>query len=309
VHSPVHVALILAVLTGGLFSRLSAQLPAPTSAPPPAARPPVARALASETPSDRPFPPHRVAGNLYFVGTAGLGVYLVTTPDGHALINGVYPQSVPLVRASIEQLGFNMRDIKVMLNSHAHPDHVSGNADLKALTGADVLVMDDDVEVIRTGGRSDFQYSNQELYPPGPVDRVLQDRDHVTLGGMDLLAMKTPGHTRGCTTWTFKVTDGSRTLDVVILCSINFNPGYRLVDNTAWPGIAGGFAHTYRAVSALPADIWLAPHTFMFGLTQKFEKSQQPGAANAYIDPDGYRAYVTARRSDFLEEFRRQMTP
>jgi metallo-beta-lactamase class B len=136
---------------------------------------------------------------------------------------------------------------------------------------------------------------------------VLHDGERVSLEATTLTALKTPGHTRGCTTWTFAVTDAGATRDVVILCSINFNPGYTLVDNQAWPGIAAGFAHTYRAVTALHADIWLAPHTFMFGLTEKFAKLQAGGGSNPYVDPDGYTAYVAARRTDFLEEFARQM--
>jgi glyoxylase-like metal-dependent hydrolase (beta-lactamase superfamily II) len=128
--------------------------------PPAPARggPPPARALAADAPADESFPAHRIAGNLYYVGTRGLAVYLLTSPAGHILINGTYPASVPLVRASVESLGFRMADIKLLLNSHAHPDHVSGNADLKALTGASVLIMDEDVNVIRSGGRTDFQY-------------------------------------------------------------------------------------------------------------------------------------------------------
>ena len=277
----------------------------PPPTPPPGALPP--RALASEVPADASFQPHKIAGNLYYVGTRGLAVYLLTTPVGHILINAVYPASVPLVRASVEALGFRMADIELMVNSHAHPDHVSGNADLKALTGASVLVMDDDVEVIKSGGRSDFQYANQENFPPGPVDRVLHDGDQVSLGGTTLTAVKTPGHTRGCTTWAFSVTDAGRSYNVVILCSINFNPGYRVVDNEAWPGIAGGFAHTYRAVAALHPDIWLAPHTFMFGLTDKFARLQAGTGSNPYVDPEGFTSYVAARRTEFLEEFARQM--
>jgi metallo-beta-lactamase class B len=271
--------------------------------------PPAPRALASQAPADMPFQPHQIAGNLYYVGTSGLGVYLITTPQGHILINGVYPASVPLVRASVETLGFKMTDIKLMLNSHAHPDHVSGNADLKALTGASVLVMDDDVDVIKTGGKSDFQYAAQENYPPGPVDRVLHDGEHVKLGDMDLTAVKTPGHTRGCTTWTFSVIDAGRPQNVVILCSINFNPGYKLVDNAQWPQIAAGFTHTYKTVAALPVDIWLAPHTFMFGLPQKFEKKRAGGDVNPYVAPDEYKTYVAGRRNDFLQELAKQMTP
>ena len=129
------------------------------------------------------------------------------------------------------------------------------------------------------------------------------------LGDMDLTELKTPGHTHGCTTWTFTVIDAGRPQNVVILCSINFNPGYKLVDNEKWPQIAAGFTHTYKTVAALPADIWLAPHTFMFGLPQKFEKKRAGGEANPYVAPDEYKAYVAARRNDFLQELAKQMTP
>jgi metallo-beta-lactamase class B len=294
--------LILALVVTLATALVAAAQGAPRGGPPP-------RAPASEVPADAPFQAHKIAGSLYYVGTRGLAVYLLTTPDGHILINGVYPASVPLVRSSVEALGFQMKDIKLLLNSHAHPDHVSGNADLKALTGAAVLAMDDDVDVIKSGGRSDFHYSKQENFPPGPVDRVLRDGERVTLGGTTLTALKTPGHTRGCTTWTFSVADAARTYEVVILCSINFNPGYRLVDNEAWPGIAGGFAHTYRVVAALRPDIWLAPHSFMFGLPDKFAKLQAEPGSNPYIDREGFAAYVAARRDDFLKEFARQMQP
>lgn len=297
--SVVAVAALSAILPLG-----SVALAQPAGAPPP-------RALAADVPAETPFTPHRIAGNLYFVGTKGLGVYLITTPAGHILINGVYPSSVPQILGNIEKLGFKPRDVKLMIQSHAHPDHVSGNALLKRATGARVLVMDDDVDVVKSGGRSDFQYSKQELFPPGPVDQVLHDHQTVSLGGMTLTALKTPGHTKGCTTWTFTVRDGEVDRPVVILCSINFNPGYKLVDNADWPGIADGFGHTYKVVKGLKPDIWLAPHTFMFGMEQKFAKLSAAGAAgpNPYVDPDGYKTYVDARQQDFLREFAKQMQP
>src|SRR5215212_6660606 len=162
-----------------------------------------------------PFPAFRIAGNLYYVGSKGLANYLITTPEGHILINSDLEANVPLIRASVESLGFKFSDIKILLISHAHWDHCAGSAMIKRLTGAKYMVMDEDVEVVESGGKSDFQYANDAaaIYPPAKVDRVLHDGDEVKLGDAILTARLTPGHTKGCTTWTMKVNDGSRPRD------------------------------------------------------------------------------------------------
>src|SRR6266404_70737 len=187
-----------------------------------------------------PFPPFRIAGNLYYVGSKGLASYLITTPQGHILINSDLEESVPLIRASVEKLGFKFGDIRVLLISHAHWDHDGGSAAIKRLTGATYMVMDADVPVVESGGKTDFQYGSQppSLYPPTKVDRVLHDGDVVKLGGVTLVAHLTPGHTKGCTTWTMRVEDGGKTYDVVIVGSPNVNAGYRLVNNSLYPQIA-----------------------------------------------------------------------
>src|SRR4051812_36057241 len=165
----------------------------------------------------QPFPPFRIAGNLYYVGSKGLANYLITTPQGHILVNSDLEANVPLIRASVEKLGFKFEDIKILLISHAHWDHDAASASIKRLTGAKYMVMDADVPVVESGGKSDFQYGDDQamLYPATKVDRVLHDADEVTLGGAVLVAHLTPGHTKGCTTWTMKVTDGGRTYDAV----------------------------------------------------------------------------------------------
>src|SRR5882724_2537866 len=164
-----------------------------------------------------PFPAFRIAGNLYYVGSKGLANYLITTPQGHILINSDLEANVPLIRASIEKLGFKFSDIKILLISHAHWDHDAGSGMIKQLTGAKYMVMDADVPVVESGGKSDFQYGSTpaNLYPPTKVDRVLQDGDVVKLGDAVLVAHLTPGHTKGCTTWTMKVTEGGQTRNVV----------------------------------------------------------------------------------------------
>src|SRR5262245_18664143 len=180
-----------------------------------------AGALYAQTNSDwtEPFPPFRIAGNLYYVGSKGLANYLVTTSQGHILINSDLEANVPLIRASVEQLGFKFTDIKVLLISHAHWDHDAARDTIKKLTGAKYMVMDADVPVVQSGGRADFQYGNspEMLYRPTGVDRELHDGDVVKLGDAVLVARLTPGHTKGTTTWTMRVREDGRTYDVVIV--------------------------------------------------------------------------------------------
>jgi metallo-beta-lactamase class B len=198
---------------------------------------PVAGAFAQGNPEwTEPFPAFRIAGNLYYVGSKGLANYLITTPQGHILINSDLEANVPLIRASVEKLGFKFSDIKILLISHAHWDHNAASATIKKLTGASYMVMEADVANVESGGKTDFQYGRNpdNLYPPTKVDRVLHDGDHVTLGDAVLVAHLTPGHTKGCTTWTMKVNDGGKPYDVVIVGSPNVNPGYQLASNAAY---------------------------------------------------------------------------
>jgi hypothetical protein len=162
-----------------------------------------------------PMAPFRIADNLYYVGSQDLASYLIVTPQGDILINSSFVESVPLIRASVEQLGFRFKDIKILLISHAHSDHDAGSADIVKQTGAQYMVMDGDVPVVESGGAKDFAYP-QQLYPIAKVDRVLHDGDEVKLGNVVLVAHKTPGHTRGCTTWTLKVKQGKQMLNAVI---------------------------------------------------------------------------------------------
>ena len=187
-------------------------------------------ALAQPADWTEPMTPFRVAGNLYYVGSKGLASYLVTTPQGHILINSNLESSVPQIQASVTQLGFKFSDVKILLISHAHWDHNAGSAKVKELTGAQYMVMEGDVDVVATGGKSDFQYGADTTthYPATRVDRRLRDGDEVKLGNAVLVARLTPGHTKGCTTWTMTVRDGNVRRDAVIICSPNVNPGYRL---------------------------------------------------------------------------------
>jgi len=254
-----------------------------------------------------PFPPFRIAGNLYYVGSKGLANYLITTPQGNILINSDLEANVPLIEASIEKLGFKFEDTKILLISHAHWDHDAASATIKEKTGAKYMVMDADVSVVESGGKTDFQYGSSpaNLYKPAKVDRILHDGDGVRLGGTVLVSHLTPGHTKGCTTWTMRVSDGSKTYNVVILGSPNVNPGYKLVNNAAYPQIAEDYERMWRVLKSLPCDIFLGAHGGYFDLEEKYPRLKE-GAANPFIDPDGYKAYVDQKEQEFHTELAKQ---
>jgi len=255
-----------------------------------------------------PFPPHHIAGNLYYVGSRGLASYLIATPQGNILINSSLESSVPLIRDSVEKLGFQFNDIKVLLISHAHWDHSAGSAQIKKLTGARYMVMDGDVEVVESGGKTDFQYGQtpSSLFPATTVDRVLHDGDVVKLGDTVLTAHLTPGHTKGCTTWTLKARENGKSYDVVIVGSPNVNPGYKLVNNMQYPQIASDYERTFRVLRSLPCDIFLGAHGSYYGMEAKLAK-MKAGDRNAFVDPDGYKNYVSDRGQAFRAELQKQL--
>jgi metallo-beta-lactamase class B len=256
-----------------------------------------------------PIAPFRIAGNLYYVGGKDLASYLIVTPQGDILINSSLEASVPLIRGSVEQLGFKFNDIKVLLISHAHFDHEAGSAELIRQTGAQYMVMDGDVSVVESGGATDFAYA-KDTYPPAKVNRVLHDGDEVKLGGTVLVAHKTAGHTRGCTTWTMQVKEAGRPLNVVIVGSWNVNPGWRLVDHpgrpASYPGIAADYRRTFAMLKALPCDVFLGAHGAYFGMLSKLDRIKAGAKENVWVDPEGYEAAVAEREGAFELEFKRQ---
>jgi len=254
--------------------------------------------------ADGQFPAHRVAGNVYYVGSKDLASYLIETPEGHLLINSGFEETVPLIRASIESLGFKPTDVKILLASHAHSDHVAGHAAMQELTGAKVYAMAGDAEVISAGGAGQYLYEDSR-WPRCHVDRILKDGDPVALGGVTLVAHLTPGHTRGCTSWTWKVKDGDKDYDVVVIGSPNVNPGYRLVDNKDYPEIANDFSKTFEVLKKLPCDIFLGAHGDYYGMSAKYER-RKGAEKNPFVDPEGYRAYVTLKEKSFQTKLREQ---
>ena len=197
------------------------------------------------------FPPYQVIGNIYYVGSEALSSYLIVTREGDILINSMYEGNVPGIRASVEQLGFKFTDIKILLGSHAHGDHMEGDALVKEWSGARVMAMAEDVpalERMRPGNK------------PHPIDQVLHDGEEVSLGGTTLVAHLTPGHTKGNTTWTTKVTEGGKSYNVAIIGSMGVNPGFNLVDTKNGPPLAESYLKTFQVMRSLPCDVPLASH-------------------------------------------------
>jgi metallo-beta-lactamase class B len=254
-----------------------------------------------------PHKPFRIIGNVYYVGSKDLASYLITTPQGLILINSNLTSSVPLIRKSVEALGFHFSDVKILLISHGHWDHAAGSAEIKRLTGAKYMVMDADVPLVESGGKDDFQYGAEagSHFPATKVDRVLHDGDEVKLGGVVLVAHKTPGHTKGCTTWTMRVREDNRTYNVVIVGSPNVNTGYKLVGNAAYPTIAHDYEQTFRTLKSLPCDVFLGAHGIYFGMEAKFAR-MKTGGANPFVDPEGYKSYVAEREQAFRVELAKQ---
>lgn len=237
------------------------------------------------TPEDQttPFTPHRIIGNIYYVGTRTLSSFLLATPQGNILIDSTYERNVLAIRRSIEQLGFKFSDIKILLGNHAHTDHQEGDALVKQMTGAQVMALAEDVPAL------------QAMKPGGkehPIDKVLHDGDVVTLGGMMLVAHLTAGHTRGCTTWTTKAQEDGKTYDIVFNCSLR-------APAVLTPAIVDELNRSFRLVRSLPCDVPLGDHPAQYRMQEKFEKLKN-GGPNPFIDPAGCLLEADIQRAMFL---------
>jgi metallo-beta-lactamase class B len=244
---------------------------------------------------NKAFPPHKVIGNIYYVGSESLASFLIVTPEGNILINSCFEATVPVIRGSVEKLGFKFTDIKILLGSHAHADHMEGDALVKQLTGAQVMAMAEDMPALmkmRPGGK------------PHPLDKTLHDGDQVTLGGTTLVARLTAGHTRGCTTWTTRANEDGKTYDVVIIGSVGVNPGFKLVNNTEVPDMAEEYRRSFKLLHSLPCDVPLGSHPAMYNLAEKYPKIGK--GPNPFIDPQGYKHEVDIGEHAFLEELAKQ---
>lgn len=252
---------------------------------------------------NEPVTPFKIVGNVYYVGAAEVSSFLIVTSQGHILLDSGFLETVPHIKQNVAQLGFRFEDIKILINSHAHADHAGGLALLKQLTGAKLVVSSADAELLARGGKNDPNFADRFVFQPVTTDRVLHDGDTVKLGDVVMTARLTPGHTKGNTTWTMKVREGSKSFDVVFAGSTTA-PGYKLVDNPNYPNIVDDYEKTFRLLKNLPCDVFLAPHGSFFALHEKLKRRNS--AQNPFIDKQGYIGFVERTEKEFRAELKRQ---
>lgn len=254
-----------------------------------------------------PFEPRKIVGNIYYVGTNMISSFLIVTPAGHILLDTGHIQMLPQVEANIAKLGFKVQDVKMLLNSHSHFDHCGGFAEFKRQTGASVIASRLDGELMTRGGKGDFYWGDSLAYEPVKPDRIISDGESVELGGVTLTAHLTPGHTKGCTSWSMRVNENGKTYDALFVCGLTASI-YKLTNNDKYPNIVADVRGTLQRLRGMHADVMLAPHGFYFDLEGKAAR-QKDGAPNPFIDPGELGRHVSEMENDFdqaLQEQERQ---
>jgi len=251
--------------------------------------------------------PFRIVENVYYVGTEDLASYLVTSSQGHALIDSGVAANAETIAAAIQKLGFKLADIKFLLTTQAHFDHVAAHAQLQKLSGAQVIASGGDAPLLESGGKADYHFGADYNFPPVKVDRRVKQGDTVVIGDVAISAHITPGHTQGTTTWVMPVKAGSgETLNVVFVGSTSVNPGVKLVGNAKYPQIADDYASSFAHLKAITVDVFLTAHFAANDGLEKLEKLRAGATPNPFIDPAGYRNYLDRSRTSFEAELAKQ---
>jgi len=251
-----------------------------------------------------PTEPFKMIGNVYYVGTDGLASYLITSPQGNILVDTVMPESTAQIKASIEKLGFKIGDIKYLLNTHAHIDHTGGLAEMKQASGAQLVAGEADKPLLEGGYYPGAQEETALAFPPVKVDRTVREGDTVTSGDVTLTAHETPGHSPGCTSWTFTVKDGDASRSVLIFCSATVALN-RLVPNPTYLGIVDDYRKTFARAKEMKPDVLLAPHPEMYNMPEKRAKIAD-GAPNPFVSPGEFNAYAAKLEKAFEDSLAKQ---
>jgi metallo-beta-lactamase class B len=253
---------------------------------------------------NQPAKPFHLIGNIYYVGANEITSFLITSPKGHILLDGGFAETAPQIEANIEKLGFKLRDVRVLINSQAHADHAGGFAELKRATGARLLIAEGDAALASRGGHDDFAFGNSMTYPAVKVDGIIHDGEDVKVGDAVMSPHVTPGHTRGCTTWTTKVSEGGRSYEVLFLCSVSA-PGYKLVNNPKYPNIVDDYRESFRRLKKMHVDVFLASHGSFFNLEAKHNAIGE-GKPNAFIVAGEFAAFIDRSERDFDAQLAKQ---
>jgi len=260
-----------------------------------------ATTLAQSDDWSEPFPGHRIIANLYAVGTHGLGVFLITSDEGHILINTGLEDSAPMIRRNVESLGFQMHDIKILLTMQAHWDHAAAMAEIKEITGAEMWATKGDAILLRDGGFSDPLFGGKELFNPVAVEKIIDDGDVIELGKIRLQVYEHPGHTLGSSSYAMKVRENGREYNVAIANMGTMNPGTKLLVDPTYPGIANDLARTYASQKNMQVDVWVAAHGFQYGQHEKF-KPGQAYSPDTFVDPAGFLAAIEQVEDIYLQQ-------
>lgn len=266
--------------------------------------------VAQQNPEWRqPFPAFKMIGNVYWVGTYDLSTYLITTPQGHILLNTGFPETVPFIKEGVEKLGFKMSDVKILTATHSHGDHVAGMADLKKMTGAQLVMMEPDALLLEEGGKSDFRFGDgvKPLFDPVKVDRRLKNGDKIELGGVVLTAHHHPGHTKGATSITFDVRENNKTYRVGIMNMPSINPGVKVSGMPKFPEITQAYARSFHDQKETKIDVWLASHAAQFEMHKKYKPGDAYNA-DRFVDPKGFLASVERLEKIYQDQLAKEKT-
>jgi metallo-beta-lactamase class B len=270
--------------------------------------PPAAQVRSFESEYLKPIAPFRILGNLHYVGASGVSAFLLTSPAGHVLLDSGPAEMLPMLERNIQALGFRLADVKLLLNSHAHYDHCGAFAEVRRRTGARILASDADAEQMKRGGLGDFAYGDDYHYEAFTPDGRVQDGERVQLGTVSLVATLTPGHTRGCTTWSTRIEDGGTAHDVVFVCGLVVSP-FKLTNNPVYPAVSEDERRSIARVRALKADVFLAAHGFWFDLTGKAKRLARGRVPNPFVDPGALGRHLAEVEKDLDEALAAQERP
>ena len=250
---------------------------------------------------NKPVEPFKIIGNIYYVGASDVTSYLITSPKGHILIDSGFEETVPQIEKNVAKLGFKLKDIKILLNNHAHYDHAGGLSLLKEKTGAKLLAVKEQADSLENGDKNNFAFGDTISFKPVKVDRIIKDGEKIKLGKVRLKTYLTPGHTKGCTTWTTGIKENNKNYNVVFQCSLS-TLNYNLIDNKNYPNITADFEKTFARLKKLKVDVFLGSHASFF----KMAKKRLIKDRNAFIDPEGYKTFIRRNEKAFREKLAQQ---